>query len=236
MPYSVWDESCCRTKAWCAQCGCVLPVQISTSWGKHACAVRQYPEGRTRPMDTHPHGGMQGAGDLIVVLEARAAPQDLGQPELGHGALHVLDLALRRRRGLHPLGGLAADTADHVGMGEGLGGPLGGLRADVGGRGLRDARVQRRGAAGDGDGALSLVPGDRAVAGGRADEGVGVVFERRTHGDWLDAKTLVLMGSITKEGEESRVSHISLSSGDAGWYSTLEENVQSERWVEERRL
>lgn len=117
---------------------------------------------------------MQGLGNLIVLLQPRTAPQDLGQPELADGTLHVGDLALGRRRGLHPLGGLAADTADHVGMGEGLGRPLGlGLLAERRRDGLGDAGVQRRGATGDDERGI-LIAGRWTVAGSGADEGRGV--------------------------------------------------------------
>lgn len=127
---------------------------------------------------TNPHSSVQSAGNLIILLQSRAASEDLGEPELGHGTLHVADLALDRRRCLHPLRGLAAHAADHVGMGEGLGGPLLGLDIQRRRDGLGDARVKRRGPARDDEVAVGLVAGDGAaiaIAGPRSCErGVGV--------------------------------------------------------------
>nr|POE72015.1 hypothetical protein CFP56_11891 [Quercus suber] len=128
--------------------------RISTSCGKHAYASGQYQgpdhdDGR-KGQAAHSHGAVERAGDVVVLLEARTAPQDLGQPELADGALHVGNLALDGLRCLDPLRGLAADATDHVGMGEGLGGTLHGF-GGVHGRGqwLHDPRVQRGGAVGD---------------------------------------------------------------------------------------
>jgi hypothetical protein len=55
----------------------------------------------------------------------------------------VADLALCGRRSLDPLRGLAANTADHIGMSESLGSTLLGLHVESGGNRLRNARVQR---------------------------------------------------------------------------------------------
>ena len=132
---------------------------------------------------THPHGSVQGAGNLVVLLEPRAATEDLGEPELADGTLHVANLALGRRGSLHPLGGLTADTADHVSMGEGLGSTL--LRLDVqrGGDRLGDSRVQGRRAARDDEVGVALVAGaGAAIVGPRAGEG-RVGCERGSHGD-----------------------------------------------------
>lgn len=64
--------------------------------------IRRWPE-FDDSTHTYPHCGMQLSRNLIVLLKARTAAEDFGQPKLGNGALHVLDLALRGRRGLHPL-------------------------------------------------------------------------------------------------------------------------------------
>lgn len=88
---------------------------------------------------THPHGGVKSAGNFIVLLKTRTATQDLGKPELGNGTLHVANLALCGRRGLDPLGRLATDTTDHVGMCEGLWCPLLRLHIESGGNWLGDA-------------------------------------------------------------------------------------------------
>jgi hypothetical protein len=119
---------------------------------------------------THPHGGVQGASNLIVLLQTRATSQDLGEPELTDGTLHVLNLPLRRRRRLDPLCWLSANTADHVGMGEGLGGSLRGFQVERGWNWLGDARVQRRGTAGDDEGVVRLVPGHGPVPRRRTDK------------------------------------------------------------------
>lgn len=130
------------------------------------------------PRWTHPHGGVQRPGNLVVLLETRAAAENLGQPELADGTLHVANLALSGRRCLDPLRGLTANTADHVGMGERLGRALLGLGGESRGDGLGDAGVQRRGAAGDDEVVVALVAGAGTgitVAGARPGEGrVGV--------------------------------------------------------------
>lgn len=43
---------------------------------------------------TYPHGSMKGAGNVVVLLQSRAASENLRQPELADGALHVSNLAL----------------------------------------------------------------------------------------------------------------------------------------------
>ena len=117
---------------------------------------------------------MQRSSNLIILLQSRAASQNLGQPELANGALHMTDLPLRGGGGSNPLRRLTTNTADHVGMGEGLGGALGGLHSLRLG-GLGDARVQRRGATGDHQRVLSVTSRSRRTSGKRV--------ERVTHGD-----------------------------------------------------
>lgn len=103
-----------------------------------------------RNRESYPHGGMQRTGNLVVLLESRAAAQDLGEPELADGTLHVCDLALSGLGSASPLRGLTTDTTDHVGMGQGLGGTLARLgTVHGGGHWLDDARMQRRGAVRD---------------------------------------------------------------------------------------
>jgi hypothetical protein len=70
--------------------------------------------------ETCPHGSVKGAGNVVVLLQSRAASQNLRKPELTNGTLHVSNLSLRRWRSLDPLRGLAADTTYHVGMGKSL--------------------------------------------------------------------------------------------------------------------
>ena len=124
------------------------------------------------------HGGMQGPGDLIVLLQPGAGAQDLGQPELPDGALHVADFALVGRGGPHPLGGFATHPTDHVGMGEGLGGALGGgLGTHLRGKRLDDAGMQRGGATGDGQRVVPLRAGRTVAGGGTGERG----SKRRGH-------------------------------------------------------
>jgi len=73
---------------------------------------------------TYPHRCVQRPCDLIVLLQSRAASQNLRQPELADCALHMPDLSLGRRGCSCPLRWLAANTADHICMGESLGSPL----------------------------------------------------------------------------------------------------------------
>ena len=124
------------------------------------------------------HGGVQGPGDLIVLLQPGAGAQDLGQPELPDGALHVADFALVGPGGPHPLGGFATHPTDHVGMGEGLGGALGGgLGTHLRGKRLNDAGMQRGGATGDGQRVVPLRAGRTVAGGGTGERG----SERRGH-------------------------------------------------------
>ncbi len=78
-------------------------------------------------LETYPHGSVQSAGNLIILLQSRAASKNFRKPELRYRTLHVANLALRGRWSLDPLRGLTADATDHVGMGEGFRGPLLGL-------------------------------------------------------------------------------------------------------------
>lgn len=93
------------------------------------------------------------------------------------------NLALGRGRGLDPLGWLAADATDHVGMGESLGRTLLSFGVERRGNGLCDSRVQRRRPAGDDQVVVALVAGRRAgiaIARPRTGEG-GVGGQRGGH-------------------------------------------------------
>lgn len=92
---------------------------------------------------------MKRSGNLIILLQPGAAPQNLGQPELTDGALHMADLPLGRGGSADPLRRLPTNTTDHVSMSQGLGGSLGGLGVDLRWDRLGDAGMQRRGATGD---------------------------------------------------------------------------------------
>lgn len=98
---------------------------------------------------TYSHGSMQRTSNVIVLLQPWATAKDLRQPKLADGALHVPNLALSWGRGLDPLGRLAANTTDHVGMCKRLGRPLLGFGVEGRGDGLCDSRMQRRSPAGD---------------------------------------------------------------------------------------
>lgn len=130
--------------------------------------------------ETRPHGRVQGPGNLIILFQPRTAAQDLGQPELAHGALHVSDLALGRSGRADPLRWFTADTTDHVGVSQGLGGALGGFCVGLGGNGLGDPGVQRRGATGHNQRVLTLLARGGPVASGGSGEG-GI--ERGGHDD-----------------------------------------------------
>lgn len=117
---------------------------------------------------------MQGSCNLIILLQSRTATQNLRQPELANGALHMTDFPLGRGGGSNPLRRFTTNTTDHIGMGEGLGGALRGLhslRLD----GLGDARVQRRGATRDHQRVFSVTSRSRRTSGKR--------IKRGTHGD-----------------------------------------------------
>lgn len=88
---------------------------------------------------------MQRPSNLVVLLQSRAATQDLRQPELTDRAFHVANLSLGRRGCLHPLGRLTTYTTHHVGMGERLRRPLRWLwLVHLARCRLGDAGVQRR--------------------------------------------------------------------------------------------
>ena len=53
--------------------------------------------------ETGPHGGVEVAGNLVILLQPRATTQKLGEPELADGALHVPNLSLGGSRSLDPL-------------------------------------------------------------------------------------------------------------------------------------
>lgn len=117
---------------------------------------------------------MQSTSYLVILLEARTATQDLRQPELAYCTLHVADLALGRGRSLDPLGRFSSNTTDHVGVGQGLGGPLLRLHIERGRNWLCDAGVKRRGPARNDQVGIALIAGTGpsiAFAGTRAREG-----------------------------------------------------------------
>lgn len=98
---------------------------------------------------TYPHGCVQRPCNLIVLFQPRTASQNLRQPELTDGALHVPNLSLRRRGCPGPLRWLTTNTAHHVGMGEGLWCALIDLGLVHLTSRLCDARMKRRGPVGD---------------------------------------------------------------------------------------
>jgi hypothetical protein len=121
---------------------------------------------------------MKSPRNLVILLQSGTASQNLWEPELAHGALHVPDLPLRWGWCLHPLGRLPPDTTDHVGVGERLGGSLLGLHVEGGRNWLGDARVQRRGPARDDQILVADIAGNWAtvtVGSSRPGEGSVVV-------------------------------------------------------------
>ena len=117
---------------------------------------------------------MQSSSNLIILLQSRTTTQNLRQPELTNGALHMTDLPLGGGGGSNPLRRFTTNTTDHIGMGESLGGALGGLHS-LRLNGLGDARVQRRGATGDHQRVLSVTNRSRRTSGKRV--------KRGAHGD-----------------------------------------------------
>lgn len=85
--------------------------------GKASLFTISMTPGRSRH-DTYPHCAVKSSGNLIVGLQTWTAAQDFWKPELAHRALHMLDLAMCRRRCFHPLRWLPANTTNHVGMGQ----------------------------------------------------------------------------------------------------------------------
>lgn len=122
-------------------------------------------------ISSYPHGGVQRSRNLIILFQPRAATQNLGQPELANGTLHVLNLPLYWCWRLDPLGWLTANTTDHVGMGQGLWRALCGLQVQCRGNWLGDTRMQRRRATGDNERSVGLVSSHGPVPSGRANEG-----------------------------------------------------------------
>lgn len=118
---------------------------------------------------------MQSSRDIIILLEPGTASQNFWQPKLAHSTLHVSDLPLRWWGGLDPLRGFPANTTDHVRMGQGFRGPLRRLDIQGGRDGLGDARMQRRGPAGDQE-VVALLARHGTVASRWAGEG-GVSFQ-----------------------------------------------------------
>jgi hypothetical protein len=53
--------------------------------------------------ETSPHGSVERSSNFIVLLQSRAATQDLGKPELANSAFHMPNLALCGSRSLDPL-------------------------------------------------------------------------------------------------------------------------------------
>ena len=145
---------------------------------------------------TYPHRRVQRLGHFIVLLQTGTAPQNLRQPELTNGTFHMTDLALSGSGSLDPLGGFAAHAADHVGMGESLGGALGGFGIHLRRNRLSDAGVKRGGATRNDQRIFSLIAGDGAVTGGRTGD---MVSQRRTHDDDRvprNGRTSVWVGTV----------------------------------------
>lgn len=173
---------------------------------------------RTRELGTHPHGRMQGTSNLIVLLQSRAAAQNLRQPKLPDGALHMADLPLSGGRRADPLGGFPANTTDHVGMGQGLRGSLGGFRTHLRGNGLGNARMQRGGATGNDQGIFTLIASHRPVASGGAGERRS---KGRSHYSGFDSEGLVFNRSKERRTGISRQTGCWLLAGWLdGWIST----------------
>jgi hypothetical protein len=126
---------------------------------------------------------MERPRNLIVLLQSGTATQDLWQPELANGRLHVANLSLGGGWSLDPLRRLSADTTYHVRVGEGLRGALRRLDVEGGRNWLSYPRVERRGSAGHDQVAIALIARSWtaiAVPGPWADEG-RVVIEGRRH-------------------------------------------------------
>jgi hypothetical protein len=88
--YVVWETRLYPLSAWNKPESAILDC---LTW-KHECVL---------VVTTYPHSRVQRAGDVVVLLQSGAAPQNLRKPELADGAFHVADLALHRRRCFHPL-------------------------------------------------------------------------------------------------------------------------------------
>ena len=107
---------------------------------------------------------MEGPRNLVVLLEPRAASQNLWQPEGANCALHVSNLALARCRRLDPLRWLPSHTAYHVCVGQRLGTLCSLSHVQRRGKRLGDSRMKGRGTAWDDQTVVPMVPGRRAVA------------------------------------------------------------------------
>lgn len=135
---------------------------------------------------THSHSSMKSASNFVILLQARTAAQNLWQPELANGALHVSNLSLCWSGSLHPLRRLTSNTTHHVRMSKGLGGSL--LRFGVERRRNRlgNARMKGRCSAWNQHAVAALVASDGSALAlavpstGPGEGGVGV--ERRRHG------------------------------------------------------
>lgn len=57
----------------------------------------------TQESRAYPHSRVQGSCNFVILLQSRAATQDLGKPELANGTLHVANLALFGSGRLDPL-------------------------------------------------------------------------------------------------------------------------------------
>ncbi len=130
---------------------------------------------------TYSHGGMQIPRHFIVLLNPGAASKDLRKPVLPHGSLHVLDLTLTRSGGLNPLRGFSTHTTNHVGMREGLWGPLSWFDVQSRRNRLSDARMKRGSPTWDDEVVLvASLWSTIAITRPRTDEG-GVVVQRGSH-------------------------------------------------------
>lgn len=175
---------------------------------------------------TYAHGGVKSTRNFVVLLKTRAASQNLREPELSHGTLHVANLSLSGSGSLDPLRGLAANTTHHVSMGESLGRASLGLDVEGGGNGLCNARVQRRGAARNQEVLVSaLVAGAGpaiTIAGPRTGEG-GMGVQRRRHVGQLGASWLVVGFVVAAVGCES--------SGDRSYWRRRRRLLEELSWV-----
>ena len=107
---------------WLAAAGTDLNIMWETSLEESKHVFVDSPGGQV-----YPHSSMESSGNLIVLFQTRAAAEDLWKPELADGTLHVLNTSLDGCWSANPLRRFAPNTADHIGMGEGLGGALGRL-------------------------------------------------------------------------------------------------------------
>lgn len=98
--------------------------------GRDPCRLRHRGESKPRRFSavvdgridgTYPHGRVESASNLIVLLQPRAAPQDLGQPKLPRAALGMSDFAMRRRWRFDPMGRLPGYPTDQIGVGQRFG-------------------------------------------------------------------------------------------------------------------